>query len=117
MVTSGRIVSQLIVKCKIAELGDQEVDSVTVNCQQWIKARNVARILGYTDTEQAIRTHVSDNDKQSLEQLIAVTGLRGYSRKSTFINSAGLRQLVVKSNLPNATQVTKALGMDVQKIH
>ena len=66
----------------------------------WFKAKEVAQILGYRDTNQAIRKHVSENHKRKviLNQPVETTGCS----MTYFIDEAGFYELVFKSRLPSA---------------
>ena len=73
-----------------------------VDCKRrvWFKAKEVAQILGYQDTNQAIRKHVSENHKRKviLNQPVETTGCS----MTYFIDEAGFYELVFKSRLPSA---------------
>ena len=66
----------------------------------WFKAKEVATILGYRDTNQAIRKHVSENHKRKviLKQPVESTGCS----MTCFIDEAGFYELVFSSRLPVA---------------
>ena len=55
------------------------VACIIVNCNQWFKAREVATILGYVSTKQAIIKNVDDDDKQPYEQLLETIQVGGLS--------------------------------------
>ena len=40
-----------------------EVRTVTINDEPWFVGKDVARVLGYKNPQEAIRTHVDDEDK------------------------------------------------------
>ena len=72
----------------------------------WFKGKNVARILGYSDTDKAIRNHVSEEKK--ISQLVwpkcspaNSAGQRNDVRGKwcMFINEAGFYELVFSSKL------------------
>ena len=69
-------------------------------CRVWFKAKEVATILGYQDTNQAIRKHVSENHKRKviLNQPVDSTGCS----MAYFIDEAGFYELVFRSRLPAA---------------
>lgn len=67
--------------------------------EPWFVGKDVATILGYTDTAQALRKHVDDEDK--------IQGCRFNNLKTsnfgvTIINESGLYSLVLRSKLPEA---------------
>ena len=69
-------------------------------CCAWFKAKEVAQILGYRDTDQAIRNHVSENHKRkfNLRQPVESTGCS----MTYFLDEAGFYELVFRCRLPKA---------------
>lgn len=63
----------------------------------WFIGKEVAEKLGYTDTDQAIRKRVFDEDK-----LTRRFDGSGQNRKMTIINESGLYSLILSSKLPSA---------------
>ena len=45
------------------ELGIEFKSYIDEECVVWFKAKEVAQILGYKNTEKAIKSHVSENHK------------------------------------------------------
>ena len=84
----------------------------------WLKAKEVAQILGYKNTDDAVKRHVSENHKktfllscprESRGQVIKdkkschpETGGQVQGRWIIFIDEAGFYELVFKSRLPDA---------------
>ena len=62
---------------------DKEVRTLEIDNELWIAGTDVASILGYSDTSDAIRTHVEEEDK--LTRYFAAS-----SRNLVFINESGL---------------------------
>ena len=63
----------------------------------WFKGKDIALILGYSDTDQALRKHTDNEDRKSY--LVKTTGqVRWY----TFINESGFYSLVLSSKLETA---------------
>ena len=46
------------------QLGIKLNSYIDEKCKIWFKAKEVAQILGYKNTEKAIKSHVSENHKQ-----------------------------------------------------
>ena len=76
-----------------------EVRAVSINNDPWFVGKDVALVLGYTDTNQAIRKHVDNEDKLSRR----FDG-SGQTREMTIINESGLYSLILSSKLPGAKQ-------------
>ena len=63
----------------------------------WFKGKNIALILGYSDTDQALRKHTDNEDRKSYP--VKTTGqVRWY----TVINESGFYSLVLSSKLETA---------------
>ena len=80
---------------KNSEFG--EIRMVEIDSEPWFVGKDVADILGYTNTAKAIRDHVDDEDKLT-ERIV----LSGQNREVIFINESGLYSLILSSKLPNA---------------
>lgn len=78
-----------------AELGS--VRTTIVNGEIMFVGKDVADILGYTNTPKAIRDHVDDEDKLT-ERIV----LSGQNREVVFINESGLYSLILSSKMPTA---------------
>ena len=68
------------------------------DCNVWFKAKEVATILGYKRTRDAIEKHVSKKYKKGA----AIHGPLGGKQNCIIINEAGFYELVFKSKLPTA---------------
>ena len=80
------------------QLGIKFNSYIDNKCRVWFKAKEVAEILGYKNTVDAIRKHVSENHKRKIVQ-------QRETRGCTFtylIDEAGFYELVYKSRLPSA---------------
>ena len=80
-----------------AEFG--EVRIFDKNGEPWFVGRDVCNILGYAKPENAVASHVDEDDKTTT--LIQGTG-SNYKSKVILINESGLYSLILSSKLPNA---------------
>ena len=85
------------------QLGIKFKSYIDHKCRVWFKAKQVATILGYRDTNDAVRKHVSENHKRKI--LLSQPGdspgqVQG--RWIIYIDEAGFYELVFKSRLPSA---------------
>lgn len=87
---------------------NHEVRSLLINSEPWFIGKDVAETLGYTDTNQAIRKHVDDEDKLSRR----FDG-SGQGREMTVINESGLYSLVLSSKLPSAKKFKRWVTSEV----
>ena len=76
-----------------------KVRTVEMNGEPYFVGKDVAEILGYAKPENAIATHIDDEDKTTT--LIQGTG-SNYKSKTTIINESGLYSLILSSKLPTA---------------
>jgi very-short-patch-repair endonuclease len=96
-----------------------ELQRVAVDGDLWFRAKDMARVLGYANTNQTVRTNVHDDDKRKYQDL--VRGWDDYGSKasyhekhSIYINQRGMRSLLLKSEKPQAIDIAKQFGIDIQ---
>mgnify|MGYP004639582407 CR=1 FL=1 len=65
--------------------------------EPWFVGKDVAEVLGYSDTNQAIRKHVDEEDR-----LTRSFNGSGQNRGMIIINESGLYSLILSSKLPTA---------------
>ena len=63
----------------------------------WFKAKDIAKILGYIHTDQALTKHIDSEDRKSYP-----VKTKGQVRLSTFINESSFYSLVLFSKLETA---------------
>ena len=76
---------------------DQQVRTVVRDGEPWFVGKDVADILGYSDTAQAVRKHIDDEDKGVVEMTTP-----GGKQNMVVINESGLYSLILSSKLPTA---------------
>ncbi len=87
---------------------NHEVRSLLINDEPYFVGKDVADVLGYADTNQAIRKHVDNEDR--LTRRFDGTG---QSRDMTIINESGLYSLVLSSKLPSAKKFKRWVTSEV----
>ena len=87
---------------------NHEVRSLLINDEPYFVGKDVADVLGYVDTNQAIRKHVDNEDR--LTRRFDGTG---QSRDMTIINESGLYSLVLSSKLPSAKKFKRWVTSEV----
>lgn len=85
-----------------------KVRVVEQNGEPWFVGKDVAEILGYTNTPKAIRDHVYGEDK--LDERIV---LSGQNREVVIINESGLYSLVLSSKMPKAKEFKRWVTAEV----
>lgn len=86
----------------------QEVRTLLVNEEPYFVGKDVAKILGYSRTADAIKAHVDEEDK--LTRQFTDSGQR---REMTIINESGLYSLILSSKLPNAKKFKRWVTSEV----
>lgn len=76
---------------------EQQVRTIEKNGEPWFVGKDVAEILGYSDTAQAVRKHIDNEDKGVVEMTTP-----GGKQPVTIINESGLYSLILSSKLPTA---------------
>ena len=84
-----------------------ELKYLLFDSEPWFKGKVVANALGYSDTDQALRKHVENDDKKKLGKLrpVSQTGSDGgdpNAWKTLFRHESGLYSLIMKSTKPDA---------------
>lgn len=75
-----------------------EIRTVTIDNEPWFVGKDVAEALGYSNTRDALSTHVADEDKNTV---VISDGKRG-NPNQTVINESGLYALIFGSKLESA---------------
>ena len=78
------------------------------NGQIWFVGKDVAEILGYSNTRDALAKHIDDEDKG-----VAKCDTLGGAQDLTLINESGLYSLVLFSKLPSAKQFKRWVTNEV----
>ena len=77
---------------------DMELTSFIDNKQSiWFKGKDIAQILGYSDTDQAVRYNIEPEDRKSYP-----VNCTGQFRHQIFINESGFYSLLLSSKLKTA---------------
>ena len=89
------------------------VRATTINNEPWFIGKDVAEILGYKNTSDALSKHVDEEDKMQ----IAKYDLQNYkdigTKGAVVINESGLYSLILSSKLPNAKKFKRWVTSDV----
>lgn len=87
-----------------------EIRSVLIDDEPWLVGKDVAKALGYKDSDDAIRTHVDVEDR--LTRQIAGEIRKG-NPNITVINESGLYSLILSSKLPDAKKFKRWVTSEV----
>ncbi|CQR26187.1 Antirepressor [Streptococcus varani] len=86
----------------------QEVRAVTINNEPYFVGKDVADILGYSNSRDALSKHVDSDDK-----LTSQIATAGQNRNQTIINESGLYSLILSSKLPQAKEFKRWVTSEV----
>ncbi|AUX16004.1 antirepressor [Lactobacillus amylovorus] len=84
-------------KLQLFNFENQQVRTLKVDDEPRFVAKDVAKILGYSRTADAVRTHVDPEDKG-----VGEIQTPGGKQKLQIINESGLYSLILSSKMPNA---------------
>lgn len=80
-----------------------KVRIVEVNGEPWFVGKDVAEILGYSNTKKALADHVDPEDKMQGDG-VTIRDPMGREQHPTVINESGLYSLILSSKLPSAKE-------------
>lgn len=87
---------------------NSEIRTVEKDGEPWLVGKDVAAVLGYTDTVNAIKRHVDSEDKAGC-QIATQFGIK----ETTILNESGLYSLILSSKLPNAKKFKRWVTSEV----
>ena len=76
-----------------------QVRALEIKNEPWFVGKDVASILGYSNSRKALKDHVDEEDKNTVTIRDGIT--RG-NPNQTVINESGLYSLILSSKMPNA---------------
>lgn len=85
------------------------IRTVEINKEPWFVGKDVAEVLGYSDTNKAVAMHVDNEDKKLNDKSALSFGQRG----ATLINESGLYSLILSSKLPKAKEFKRWVTSEV----
>ncbi|MCU0082236.1 phage antirepressor [Streptococcus danieliae] len=86
----------------------QEVRAVTIDNEPYFVGKDVADILGYSNSRKAIIDHVDEEDKLTSQIVTA-----GQNRNQVVINESGLYSLILSSKLSQAKEFKRWVTSEV----
>ena len=86
----------------------QEVRTLTIDDEPWFVGKDIADILGYANSRDALAKHVDEDDK-----LTSQIATAGQMRNQTVINESGLYSLILSSKLPQAKEFKRWVTSEV----
>lgn len=92
------------------KFGNVRVVLIGTNQEAYFVGKDVAKALGYSNTRDAINTHVDEEDRKDG---VAIYDSIGREQKATVINESGLYSLILSSKLPSAKEFKHWVTSDV----
>ena len=86
-----------------------QVRTLVIDNEPYFVGKDVAEVLGYAKTQNAIATHVDEDD--TLKQ--GIIDNLGRMQQTTVINESGLYSLILSSKLPNAKKFKRWVTSEV----
>ena len=93
---------------EIFNFNGKQVRTIILDSEPFFVGKDVADILGYSRADNAIRSHVDDDDK-----LMHQFSASGQNRNMIIINESGLYSLILASKLPQAKEFKKWITSEV----
>lgn len=94
---------------QIFNFDQHEVRTVVINDEPYFVGKDIATVLGYSNTPKAIRDHVDEEDKRVERIVHPLGGLQ----ESVLINESGLYSLILKSKLPSSKKFKRWVTSEV----
>lgn len=85
-----------------------QVRTLEIKNEPWFVGKDVAKILGYSNSSKALKDHVDEEDKLNNDSLSSL-GQRG----GWLVNESGLYSLILSSKMPNAKKFKHWLTSEV----
>ncbi|MGL9869218.1 phage antirepressor KilAC domain-containing protein [Enterococcus sp. DIV0691] len=93
---------------QIFSFEDNQVRTILVNDEPYFVGKDVAEVLGYSNTQKAILNHVDEEDKG-----VTKWDTLGGKQNMTIINESGLYSLILKSKLPSSKKFKRWVTSEV----
>lgn len=92
----------------IFEFHGYEVRTMTIDGEPYFVGKDVAEVLGYSNSRQALKSHVDEDDKG-----VSPVDTLGGKQDLVIINESGLYSLILSSRLPRAKEFKRWVTSEV----
>lgn len=87
----------------------KDIRTVIKDNQPWFVGKDVAEVLGYSNSRKALADHIDIEDKDD----VTIRDAIGREQTATVINESGLYSLILKSQLPYAKRIKRWVTSEV----
>lgn len=95
---------------QIFNFENNEVRALNIDDKPYFVGKDVADVLGYSNTRDALNRHVEFEDKKDG---VVIHDSIGRQQTPTFINESGLYSLILSSKMPNAKKFKRWVTSEV----
>lgn len=92
------------------EFDGNDVRTMQINGEAWFVGKDVATVLGYANSRDALAKHVDQEDKKDG---VAIRDSIGRNQQAVIINESGLYSLIISSKLPAAKKFKRWVTSEV----
>lgn len=92
------------------ELG--KIRALEINNEPWFVGKDVATILGYSNSSDALKVHVDEEDKCKKDEIVIHDSI-GRKQRPLLINESGLYSLILSSKLSSAKKFKRWVTSEV----
>lgn len=89
-----------------------KVRALSIDGEPWLVGKDVADILGYSNSSKAVSVHVDEEDMRK-EMLVADSRNGNVVTQTTVINESGLYSLILSSKLPAAKKIKRWVTSEI----
>ena len=97
------------------QIGGKVVRCVDIDNVRWYCCKDIATTLGYKDTNQAINVNIDKEFIKTMRDLCPNIKHLPNDASKKLTSYDGLQQLIIKSQRPDAIDISKELNIDVHK--
>lgn len=97
---------------QIFNFKQNEVRTLLIDDEPYFVGKDVAEVLGYSNSSKAVSTHVDEEDK-IMEMIAHSQNGKMVKTQTTLINESGLYSLVLSSKLPQAKEFKRWVTKEV----
>lgn len=95
---------------QLFDFENNQIRVLKINNEPWFVGKDVATILGYSNTRKALIDHVDDEDKKDG---VTIRDAMGRSQLAVVINESGMYSLILSSKLPSAKKFKRWVTSEV----